>query len=59
MFRTNWLRAFWRDDTAATAIEYSLIAALTTVVIIAALTLFGDEMGNMYNSIGDAVSGAV
>ena len=46
---------FWRAETGATAIEYALIATLICVAIIGALTLFAGNMGNMFNSISNAV----
>ncbi|HKW54372.1 MAG TPA: Flp family type IVb pilin, partial [Stellaceae bacterium] len=40
-----------RDDNGATAIEYGLIAALISVVIIAAVTLVGSNLSGVFNSI--------
>ena len=50
------LRAYARADHGATSIEYSLIAVLICVAIIGALNLFADNMGNMFDSISNAVS---
>ena len=50
------LGAFLRSQRGATSIEYSLIAVLICVAIIGALNLFADNMGNMFNSISNAVS---
>ena len=47
-----------RDDNAATAIEYGLIAALISVVIIAAVTLVGSKLSATFNSIATALSTA-
>jgi len=47
--------AFLKSEDGATAIEYALIATLICVAIIGALTLFADNMGNMFNSISNAV----
>ena len=38
------LKSFVQDETGATAIEYGLIAALIAVVIIAALTVLGQQV---------------
>ncbi|HEY9078536.1 Flp family type IVb pilin [Magnetovibrio sp.] len=46
---------FLRAEHGATAIEYALIATLICVAIIGALNLFADNMGNMFNSISNAV----
>ena len=45
------LSRFLRDDSGATAIEYGLIAALISVVIIAVLTTLGDELSNTFSRI--------
>ncbi len=43
------------DNTGATAIEYGLIAALVSVVIIAALTLLGGDLETAFNALGAAI----
>ncbi len=45
------------DETGATAIEYGLIAALISVVIIAAVTLVGSNLSSVFNAIATALSG--
>jgi len=53
------ISAFVRSELGATAIEYALIATFICVAILGALTLFADNMGNMFNTISNAVdSGA-
>jgi pilus assembly protein Flp/PilA len=47
-----------RDDSGATAIEYGLIAALISVVIITAVTLVGSQLSGVFNSIATALSSA-
>ena len=47
-----------RDDSGATAIEYGLIAALISVVIIAAVTLVGSNLSGVFNSIATSLSTA-
>lgn len=42
---------FFRDEEGATAIEYGLIAALIAVVIIAGVTIVGDELDNVFDFI--------
>jgi pilus assembly protein Flp/PilA len=42
MFRS--IALFWNDESGATAIEYSLIAALIGVVIISAVTTLGTSI---------------
>jgi pilus assembly protein Flp/PilA len=47
-----------RDESGATAIEYGLIAALISVVIIAAVTMVGTQLSGVFNSIATALSTA-
>ena len=48
---------FLRDDTGATAIEYGLIAALLAVVIIAAVTLVGNNLQQVFTNVGSQLKG--
>jgi pilus assembly protein Flp/PilA len=47
----NSLRSTLRDDAGATAIEYSLIAGLIAVVIIAGLTLLGTGLQQIFTTL--------
>ncbi len=47
-----------RDKSGATAIEYGLIAALISVVIIGAVTLVGSKLSGVFNRIATALSAA-
>jgi pilus assembly protein Flp/PilA len=47
--------AFLRDESGATAIEYGLIAALISVVIITAVKLVGTNLDATFNSIATAL----
>jgi pilus assembly protein Flp/PilA len=49
---------FIRDEQGATAIEYGLIAALVSVIIITGLNVLGPALSNTFNNIGTTVSGA-
>jgi pilus assembly protein Flp/PilA len=40
-----------RDESGATAIEYGLIAALISVVIIGAITAVGTNLSSVFNTI--------
>jgi len=51
--------ALVRDESAVTAIEYGLIAALIAVVIIAGVTAVGSSLAALYNTISTAVTAAV
>jgi pilus assembly protein Flp/PilA len=52
------LAGFLKAESGATAVEYGLIAALVTVVIIVALTAVGSSLGTVYSTWSSAVSGA-
>lgn len=49
---------FVKDESGATAIEYGLIAALLSVVIITTLQLVGTELDRIYNDILSALQSA-
>ena len=52
------IRKFLKSDKGATAIEYGLIAALVSVVIITALTLVGTQLNKTFDSIGQSLTTA-
>ena len=54
----TFLDNFLRDKNGATAIEYGLIAALISVVIIAAVTLVGSNLSGVFSSIATALGTA-
>ncbi len=43
---------FLKDESGATAIEYGLIAALISVVIVTALTTLGTNMQTKFTAVG-------
>jgi pilus assembly protein Flp/PilA len=45
------LARFWNDQSGATAIEYGLLAALISVVIIGAVKLTGSNLSSKFNTI--------
>ena len=44
-------KAFWRNDSGATAIEYGLIAALIAVVIITGVTAVGTKLSTTFTNL--------
>ncbi|MBN9591621.1 MAG: Flp family type IVb pilin [Alphaproteobacteria bacterium] len=52
---TNLVSRFVRDESGATAIEYGLIAALISVVIISALQLIGGNLQTKFNAVATAL----
>ena len=47
--------AFVRDEEAATAAEYGLMAALIAGVIITVVTTLGDNIRNVFSGLGTKV----
>jgi|307.fasta_scaffold28033_1 pilus assembly protein Flp/PilA len=52
------IERFARDETAATAIEYGLIAAGISVVILAAVNAVGTQLTSLFNSVSTDLSQA-
>jgi pilus assembly protein Flp/PilA len=52
------LRRFLRDQNAATAIEYGLIAALIAVVIITGVSAVGTQLSAKFSSVATKVGAA-
>ena len=47
-----------RDESGATAIEYGLIAALISTVIIVAITFVGTQLSSVFNNVAMALQNA-
>jgi len=47
----HMLRKFLRDESGATAIEYSLVAGLIALAIIAAVGLTGEKLVELFTSL--------
>ncbi len=50
------LNSYWRDQSGATAIEYGLIATLVCSALIAAMSNYGNNLGNTWNKISSKMS---
>ena len=51
----NFLTKVKKEETGATAVEYALIVGLIAVVIIAAVTLLGTQIRDIFNDITNAL----
>jgi pilus assembly protein Flp/PilA len=51
----NLISSFLKDETAATAIEYGLIAAGISVAIIAAVQGLGTKLTTTFSSVSSAL----
>lgn len=50
------LRSFIKREDGASAIEYALIAGLMAVIVIAAVGLLGDGLGDLFKGIGEKLT---
>jgi pilus assembly protein Flp/PilA len=53
------LMRFLKDEEGVTAMEYGLIGALIACVIIAAVTLAGQQVQAVFNAIAAAISAGI
>ena len=51
---SSFAQKFVRNEHGATSIEYALIASLMCLVIVAAVTSVGTEVGAIFDSIATA-----
>jgi pilus assembly protein Flp/PilA len=51
----DFARKATRREEGATAVEYGLMVALIAVVIIAAVTLLGREVGNTFSTVANSI----
>ncbi len=51
----SFLLPFLRDESAANAVEYSLIMALVAVFIIAGILAMSGEMGELFNKMAECL----
>jgi pilus assembly protein Flp/PilA len=53
------LTVFWRDRSGATAIEYGLIASLIFLVVVTAVTAFGNKTTGIMAAVSTAIGNAI
>lgn len=54
----NFINRFAKDESGATAIEYGLIAALISVVIIGALIAIGPKVKGLFDGVNEQLPAA-
>ncbi len=54
---TFW-NAFWSDESGQDLAEYALLIALIALVVIAAVTLLGQNINTVFTNIANALTGA-
>lgn len=52
------LKALWLDESGQDLAEYALLLALIAIIVIAALTLLGPAIANLFNTITDSLENA-
>lgn len=57
--RTRLIQRLAREDEGADAAEYSLVAALIALAIVAGASLLGADLGAGYNSLANRFSTAL
>ena len=54
----SFLKAFLKDESGATMIEYGLVAALVSVAAIIALQILGDQLQVIFNTVSGYLKAA-
>ena len=54
----SFLKAFLKDESGATMIEYGLVAALVSVAAIIALQILGSQLQIIFNTVSSYLSSA-
>jgi pilus assembly protein Flp/PilA len=54
----SFIKAFLKDESGATMIEYGLVAALVSVAAIVALQLLGSQLQIIFNTVSSYLSAA-
>lgn len=55
----SFIKAFLKDESGATMIEYGLVAALVSVAAIIALQILGGQLQVIFNTVSSYLSTAV
>jgi len=50
------IKQFWNDESGQGLPEYALLVAAVVVMVIAATTLFADDVQGLFNNIGDYIT---
>jgi len=49
------IKAFFQDESGATAIEYGLLAALIAIAAIAAMSTVGTKLSGAFSKVGNSL----
>ncbi len=51
------IRRLWKDEEAATAVEYGLLIALIAAVVVTTVTTLGTRVNSAFHNVSDAFPG--
>lgn len=51
----NTLKKLWKDESAATATEYAIIAAILGVSLVGIFIAFREQIANLFSNLGNQV----
>jgi pilus assembly protein Flp/PilA len=50
------IKAFWKDEEGATAVEYGIMVAAIAAVIVAVVFVVGGKVDTAFETVNDAMS---
>ncbi len=53
----NLIKSLWNDESGQGLPEYALLVAAVVVMVVAAASLFANDVKDLFNQIGDYVDG--
>ncbi len=54
----SYMHLYFGKQDGATAIEYGLIAALISLAIVAGATVFGEQLGALFETMANTLTGS-
>ena len=54
----NLMKRLWKDESAISAVEYGIIAAVFAAGLIAILVTFKGKVATLFSDAGDTIAGA-
>ena len=52
----KFIKSLWNDEAGQGLPEYALLVAAVVVMVVAAAALFGGDVKNLFNDIGDYIT---
>ena len=53
----SYLKAFWTDESGQDLAEYALLVALIALVVIAAVTMLGENINTLFTNVANIMTG--